>query len=351
MKKSQSATREEVAKEAGVSTFTVSQALRGQAGVAAETRARVEAAAARLGYAINPAASFLARQRSPSGVKRQWAVGYLGGRASTSPDFLKACKEFNLEGNYLPWEEIQSPEATAQMLWNRGISGLLINTADLRWSEEERARFDWSRFSVVKQARTLPDLRCHLVEHNAFDYMSETLRQVVARGYRRLAVILLNTGTDEDEDARYGALMNFHARKLPPGVTCVWREADGGDASHLDARTLEWLREQNPDVIVAYHWVMIFPLRKAGFRIPEEFPMAAVLSDTQRLPGIPIVSGCDTQAMAMMRRSLMILQELIGRGEHGLEWQPVEHMVEPTWIEGETLAGKAGSSSEVQSPA
>lgn len=308
--------------------------------MAEATQARVEEAAARLGYAINPAASFLARQRSPAGVKRQWAVGFLGGRAGVNPEFLTTCQALNLEGHYFPWEEIRSPEAASRALWNRGISGLLIDTGGLRWNEEERGRFDWSRFSVVKLTRALPDIRCHIVEHNAFNYISETLRQVVARGYRRLAVVLLKTGTEEDEDARHGALMNFQARKLPPGAICVWHVADGGDARHLDARTLAWLREQRPDVIVAFHWVMVFPLQEAGFRIPEELPLAAVLSNTERVPGMPLVSGCAIQSTAMMRLAVMILQEAIGRGERGLGWQSVEHMIEPAWIEGETLPRK-----------
>lgn len=55
---------DDVARLAGVSAATVSRALRGVPGVADGTRTRVLAAAARLGYAISPAASSLATGRT-----------------------------------------------------------------------------------------------------------------------------------------------------------------------------------------------------------------------------------------------------------------------------------------------
>jgi LacI family repressor for deo operon, udp, cdd, tsx, nupC, and nupG len=53
-----------VAKLAGVSVGTVSRALRGQPGVAAETRHRVKAAAGKLGYVASPSAASLASGRT-----------------------------------------------------------------------------------------------------------------------------------------------------------------------------------------------------------------------------------------------------------------------------------------------
>ncbi len=58
------ATLEDVAREAEVSLATADRALNGRSGVRAVTRARVEAAVARLGYRAHPAAAQLARNRS-----------------------------------------------------------------------------------------------------------------------------------------------------------------------------------------------------------------------------------------------------------------------------------------------
>ena len=55
---------DEVAQRAGVSTATVSRALRGLPRVSGRTRDRVLAAAAELGYVVSPAASSLASGRT-----------------------------------------------------------------------------------------------------------------------------------------------------------------------------------------------------------------------------------------------------------------------------------------------
>ncbi len=55
---------EDVAAEVGLSTASVSLVLRGVAGPSAETRERVLAAASRLGYRADRAASLLARRRT-----------------------------------------------------------------------------------------------------------------------------------------------------------------------------------------------------------------------------------------------------------------------------------------------
>ncbi|MGC9420290.1 MAG: LacI family DNA-binding transcriptional regulator, partial [Rhodovulum sp.] len=69
--------REDVAAAAGVSVYTVSLAMRGLPGVAASTRARVEEAAARLGYSVNPVAALLARsgRRGKSQLLRLACIG------------------------------------------------------------------------------------------------------------------------------------------------------------------------------------------------------------------------------------------------------------------------------------
>lgn len=58
------ATLADVARQAGVSLATADRALNGRAGVRAITRARIDAAVARLGYRAHPAAALLARNHS-----------------------------------------------------------------------------------------------------------------------------------------------------------------------------------------------------------------------------------------------------------------------------------------------
>lgn len=330
-------TREAVAKAAGVSTGTVSMALRGLSSIRPETRARVEAAAARLGYAANPVAALLAQQGKGGRRQSQLAVGYLVESAHSDSSVLAACAELGLQGHAFRPGAFATPEAASRILWSQGIAGLLVSDHDMPWSEEERQRFEWGRFAVVKLSRGLPDLACHLVRHSAFDYMSMTLTQVVARGYRRIAVLLLRTPSALDDDARFGAVLNFQARKLPPGVTLSWRELPDGAFGYADAGTAAWLRQEQPDAIVVFHWSMIYDLRQMGWDFPGKTALVAVLSSDEKVAKTPLVAGCDERESEHRRRALMLLQDLIARGERGFSAQPMEHVVEPAWMEGETL--------------
>jgi hypothetical protein len=70
--------------------------------------------------------------------------------------------------------------------------------------------------------------------------------------------------------------------------------------------------------------------------------LAAVLGDsTQTREGIPLVSGCDLSGQEHLRRTVETLRELILHGRRGFPLHATEHVIEPVWIEGETLQRKA----------
>ena len=69
---------EEVGRAAGCHPSTVSLALRGDARIPAETRARVQAAADKLGYRINPlVAAWVSARRAGRPVEQRVAAAYL----------------------------------------------------------------------------------------------------------------------------------------------------------------------------------------------------------------------------------------------------------------------------------
>ncbi len=82
---------------------------------------------------------------------------------------------------------------------------------------------------------------------------------------------------------------------------------------------------------------MIYDLREMGWKFPGKTGLAAVLGTNEKFANTPAVAGCDDRAAEHQRRALMLLQDLIARGERGFSAQPMEHVVEPVWVEGETL--------------
>ena len=325
----------DVGRAAGLSAAAVSMALRGKTGVSPATRDRVLAVAARLGYEPHRVASLLAQQRASRGGQDRLSVGYLIEPTHQDAYFLANCEALGLQGYCIRPREFSSPEAASQILWNRGIAGLVLSDYGMPWSEEERRRFNWGLFSVVKLSRGLPDLPFHLVRHSAFDYMATTLGQVVARGYRRIAVLPTHSGSTMDDDARFGALLNFQARKLPPGVSLAWTEEEDAEALR------PWLSATQPDAIVVLVFATIYQLREMGWEFPGKVGLAAVLGSRERFKGIPMVSGCDFRTADLHRRALGMLADLIGRGERGFVSHPTEGVIGPEWIEGETLPERA----------
>ena len=330
-----------VAREAGVSSYVASLALRGRKGVAAATRERVEAVAERLGYRVNGAAAFLAQQR---GGKKDTAlrVGYLVAASWWKGlDFEKACGERGWHGEVMQVGEWSTPEQAARLAWSQGFDGLLLGAASFSAAQQaDLARFDWGKFAAVKMSRGLPELPLHLVRHSAFDYMMTTLEAVWERGYRRIVVALHRSASSRDDQARLGALLAFreeHAGERD--FSCGWRRQRLYNrlGRITDESCLGWVRESGAEVVVVDHWVMGQELMAAGLRVPEEVGLAAMMTENANGTGGPKFSGCDALELDRYRMALNILAGEILAGRKGLAEHPLEHVMEPVWLDGETL--------------
>ncbi|MDF3129473.1 LacI family DNA-binding transcriptional regulator [Kiritimatiellaeota bacterium B1221] len=334
-------TREIVAKAAGVSTFTVSQALRNMPGVAPATRARVKAVAEAYGYQINPVASLLAgktaRGRGGVSPEKKLVVVALSQRRYNEALFLDVCSHMGIAGEMLDPSTFDSPELLFKVLWNRGVHGVLLVDATYPWNVSKSVKEELKKFSIIKMSRSLPEIPCHFVRHSAYEFLIQSLKQVLARGFRRMAVLMMETPAGEDDESRLGAFLAFRHLYVKKGVSCQRRVIKGNNPTQLDKGTLAWLDKVQPDVIVAYHWTMVYPLMAAGYRFPGPIGFAAVLVSGTSIPNTPLISGNDSRAEEMIQRALKMLQEMIVRGERGFAEHPLQHVVDPEWVEGETL--------------
>lgn len=330
----------EIAREAGCSTYVVSCALRGVGHVSAGKRARVLEVAAALGYRPNGPAALLAMQRhAPRAAVRQVPVACLGvaplttGLRSTWRSFEAAAAEGGLEAHAIRARECADVRKTLDRLWARGIEGILLRPDLLEWTPEEMAAADWRRFCVVKQGRELPALRFHLIRQSGFDCMMKTLEEGVARGYRRMAVVLERFGSERDQTARVGAFLAFRAHRAPRGTTLSLKEfpvpAD-------DEAVLGWVLRQRPDAVIVYPFSLQRIFREAGLDDPARLGMAT-LETFGPFPGQPALSGCLTAGDEYGRRAAAHLVRMLRTGERGMVTQPLQEVIEPTWYEGETL--------------
>lgn len=118
-------TMQALAKRLGLSLSTVSKALAGDPKIAVATRERVRQGALATGYQPNQPASLLARQRNSNlsgssvlniAILGLWHVF----------DFAEACKEAGVHGEEIHLQASDNPSRVLDILWNRGVSGLLL---------------------------------------------------------------------------------------------------------------------------------------------------------------------------------------------------------------------------------
>jgi len=333
----------DVARAASVSTYTASVALRGGMGkVRAATMARVVAAAERLGYRPNGPAALLARQqRRDISPARTVRVGVFHEAGREDPFSRRLREAGPLRGlETVPVGAGQPGELAALLksAWSRGVEGFCLPSGEVPWSAEEFAAADWSRFAVVQRDRSDQLRDFHLVRVSAFDFMLLSLEKVLARGYRRVGVLLVKSSARRDDLARIGAVTAMREEALPRGSWLgIFRRSPGELKSGAVVPTLRaWLQRHRPEALVAFPFSWEGAVRAAGFRIPEDIALAAVLTHP-RAEGLGHISGCDAAEDEVAMRCLDRLLDLLRRGERGRARRPLEDVIEPEWFEGETL--------------
>lgn len=336
------ATLAEVAARAGVGYGTASRALNGRAKVSAATRAKVERAAAELGFRINPVASLLAQQRRPVPTDLVLAVvrrNPIFGQG----DFEATCAGLGVTGLAVQPSEFQSPREMLRVMYTRGVHGLFVNFNGWPWSVEATVQADWSPFSVVKFGRLMPAMAFHLVRHSAFDYLHAALEQVLRRGYRKVAVLLFDSGSEIDDRARLGATLAAAEVWRAKGRTVQWYRWSGASLDRPDAAVLKRLRKDKPDALLVYQASQVYLLAEAGWEFPRDAGLAAVVVDASvREPNTGGRISGNAQALTeSVSRAFRLLKDQIGRNERGVPRIATESVIEPRWIEGDTLPRRA----------
>lgn len=336
----------DIAKETGFSISTISSALSGRGRVAPKTAAAIRKAAEALGYRGNAAAALLAAQKQQNRNKNsQMKIAWIAPhpmRASLE-GFSSACNELGYEGDWVNPHDYPSAKAMVRILYNRGYSGGIFSSIFSPWSEDELLEADWSLLSMVKLTRIFPRLCFHLVRHSAFDYMIFLLHEMQARGYRRIAALLIDSGAMDDEYARIGALLAFREEFTAVAGSLAFRRLPGAKVPEaLDEDTRDWLESWQPDAVVGFPHDWIVPLRGAGYRIPESLAYATPYSSLHFQNAVP-TSGCDPQQEVAASRAVRLLHTLIQRGERGMTNSFLQDVIIPKWLDAGTLPYKSAT--------
>ena len=331
-----------IARLAGVSTATVSRALRGHGALAPATARRVRRAARELGYIRSPLVGEVMRRIRRGGSFRQLApVAYLtfdtsAGGWRRQPTFVRffegARARARQQGLELEAFWMNAPGLTGRragaILEARGVEGVLVGPTT-GWARPPD--LDWARFCPVKVGTPFPDLRLPCAGHHHFRGMTTVLAELARRGYRRPGLVL-RSYQEAKTGGAWSAPYFRHQRDLPAAARLAPLWLDELSAERFS----RWFQAQRPDVVVGQGNELPAWLEALGRRIPADVGFV----DLDRCA--PDRAGIDQLSSVVGAAAVdLLLGRLLAR-ERGLPDAAPVVLVEGRWADGPSLRDASG---------
>lgn len=319
-----------------VSKATVSLALRDAPSIPETTRQRIKAAAARLGYRMNPLVSaHSAYVRTARKSKTTSVLGYLTNWASSAQPASNLVNQRCLAGMHAQAKELGyrvdqfqlleqglTERRLSRILSARNIMGVVV--ADLAKAHSE-LDLDWQNVASVAIGYGLRAPAIHRVCHDQHGSMRRLLAELTALGYRRIGLAMEHR---QDERTNHlilsAALAHQHQHgnvPLPPLLPTDWnREV-----------FLKWYRQHRPDVVVSVLDEVVGWLEDAGVEVPADTGFASVCVLKSKGSGI----YQHFEAIAAAAIDLLVSQ--LHTNQRGLPEYPQTNSILGSWQPGTTV--------------
>jgi DNA-binding LacI/PurR family transcriptional regulator len=347
-------TQRDIAKALGISNATVSLALRNSEALTLERREEVQAAAQRMGYRPNPAATELSRYKRDSIIMpNQSAVAWIN--AWQPAEKLRSYKQFDCYWNGAEeaarklgyhLEEFRldtklTTDRLQRILESRGIRGILLPPQD---PHPEWKGFPWEKFSVVRFGRSLRTPATHVVSSDHVANAMLAFSRMREKGYKRIGFI-----TNEDAHAKKGGHLSeagfLMAQRLVPVreriPICVIGELPNTGRA---AKVASWVKRNRIDAILTEVAQTPSILSKSGLRVPRDVGLASV-----NTMDINISAGIHQNPEEIGRVGLLMLHSLITDGARGIPQVSRQVLVEGNWVDGASLPARIAAVTQVPS--
>lgn len=312
---------------AGVSSMTVSLALRDHPSISAATRARLKKLAAAQGYRPDPTIAKLMhhlRTRRVHRVQSTLCGLRLRARGPIPPgydyltDVLEGARRradslgFRFDVMAIDEDGI-TPRRLNRILVSRGVDGLVMlpMATPLRLA----GLFDWSNFAAVAATSSVLTPRLNMAIPDQFGNMLLLCRKLAERGLQRIGLVTL-AEQDVRVDHRVMAVFGWHTRfgggaAIPPFVM-PRREPD------LEAVSA-WMREHQPDAVISDSEV---DLDRISAAVSPAERRRITWASTSVPPVVARYAGIDEKATEVGAAAVEAVAAMIQRGERGLPATP-----------------------------
>lgn len=327
----------DIARVSGFGKTTVASALAKSPLVAMETTRVIMEVAEKLGYRRDPLVADLAARRwrsRPDASQPMIAYVYDYGEEEVGvripvPDIKAVAKPYGYDVENINLRDFESDAKASLALYTRGYRGLLIGRILRKGHPLE---LDWSRFTAVAcdQGFIRPPL--HMVLLDRQSAAERATRTAIERGYKRPGYVhLVHSDRESIDPARLGGYLA--ARSILPQADHLPVHV-GLYHDRVGSSMVEWLRATRPDVVVGFNDLVVWWLRQAGVRLPDDIAFVSIDHDPKTGADITGIVGSNTP---VYQAAVELLVGQIHINAYGLP-NPVQTLlVEPEWYEGSSL--------------
>jgi DNA-binding LacI/PurR family transcriptional regulator len=325
-----------VAEKAGVSSMTVSRALRNHPSLPESTRRRIQKIADEMGYRPNPMVSTLMAQlrgvRPHGGFATicfvtaypdpaHWKDLSLNVHAFQGARMRADALGYGVE-HFCLTEPGMTDQRANKILHGRGVAGLIIAPLPEPPPQINLA-WDWFACAAIGYSMKAPVL--HRAVNDQLATVSTACRSLSELGYKRIG-LAIQASDDERVNRRWVAGFSaeqFYAPasgRVPILMTSDWQK-----------RTFsKWLHKHRPDAILCLDSSVKNWVEEEGFSVPTEVGVASLHCDGSNIG----LSGVAQHYERVGELAVDIVVEQIHKNERGIPKAPKVVMAGGEWIMG-----------------
>lgn len=328
----------QIAQQLGVSTATVSMALRDKGRMSAETRKKIKAAAQALDYHAHPLISkacSLARRSNARNYRETLAFiieypmqncGYYQQALHDGAVERAKMLGYKLEPFLLSGKR-SDQQRLSRVLVARGIRGVIVIP---RLSHTHpRLTLNWEHFAAVEIYRTLWSPRnLHYIGTVDYQKILEAMHLLKRVGYKRIGMAIEPRQNHHQRGIFNAAYLMLQSKlrasqRIPPLLSFgPWNEAT----------FKRWLDRYKPDVLYIHENPDIGPwMKNLGLRVPEDISLFC--ENVHRNE----VSGLRRDYIGTGQAAVEMVSLLLGNNSLGLVANPRCWLIDELWQPGTTL--------------
>jgi LacI family transcriptional regulator len=330
-------TLRQIAAHLCLSRASISRGLRGDPRIPLQTRKRIRAAAEKMGYRPNALLSEMAAARwATTKVAPECEICYIdryrperdvgqGLPTNMIPALIEQALNLGYKLRIIRRIEFRDSLKLQRTLRSLGITDIILGPVN---EKSLTVELDWNGFVCVQLLPGFFSLPFHSVVKDHFNVVTLAWTKAVTRGYERIGITLpVHPTSIVDDIMRFTAVHACQQHyfpslaQLPP-----FRYEPGEEGTN---KFLEWVETNNPDVIIGFTDFHYYFSRSKFERNMSYVSLHTGKSN--RISGIP------DMALNCAREAVNLLHYCRRTHQWGIPSQRIDHVVEPTWVEGMSL--------------